>query len=96
MDFEPLHTKAEKTIQITLGWIVLESPNGFPRNESNLYFISLDGKINWRAEKPDASVLYTRVKLNEDGDTLSAYTLGGHSCELDIRTGKLISQTSIQ
>jgi hypothetical protein len=96
MDFEPLHTKAEKTIQTPIGWIVLESPQVFPRNESNLYYISLDGKINWKAEKPDASSLYTRVKLNEDGETLSAYTLGGHSCELDLRTGKLISYTSIQ
>ena len=96
MDFEPLHTKVEKTIQTTFGWIVLESINGFPRDVSNLYFISLDGKIKWRAEKPDASSLYTRVKLNEDGETLSAYTLGDHSCELDLRTGKLISYTSIQ
>ena len=96
MDFEPLHTKVEKTIQTTLGWIVLESSKGFPLNESNLYFISSDGKIKWKAEKPDASSLYTRVKLNEDGETLSAYTLGGHSCELDLRTGKLISHTSIQ
>ena len=96
MDFEPLHTKAEKTIQTTFGLIVLESPKGFPFNESNLYFISLDGKIKWKAEKPDVRFLYTRVKLNEDGETLSAYTLGGHSCELDLITGKLISYTSIQ
>jgi hypothetical protein len=96
MDFKPLHTKAEKTIQTAFGWIVLESPKGFPRNESNLYFISLDGKINWKAEKPDVSTLYTRVKLNEDGDTLSAYTLGGHACDLDLKTGKLVSQTSLQ
>jgi hypothetical protein len=95
MDFEPLHTKVEKTIQTTFGWIVLEGPKGFPINESNLYFISLNGKIKWKAEKPGANSLYTRVKLNEDGETLSAYTLGGHSCELDLTTGKLISQTSI-
>jgi hypothetical protein len=96
MDVEPLHTKIDKTIQTTFGWIVLEGSNGFPRNESNLYSISLDGKIIWKAEKPDASSLYTRVKLNEDGETLSAYTIDGHSCELDLRTGKLISHTSIQ
>ena len=96
MDFEPLHTKVEKTIQITPGWIVLENPKGFPHNESNLYFISLDGKIKWKAEKPDASNLYTRVKLNEDGDTLSAYTVGGYACDLDVATGKLISKTKIQ
>ena len=55
-----------------------------------------DGKIKWKAEKLDASSLYTRVRLNEDGETLYAYTLGGHSCELDLKTGKLISHTSIQ
>ena len=35
-------------------------------------------------------------RFNEDGDTLSAYTIGGHACELELRTGKLISQATIK
>ncbi len=96
MDPQPLHTKIDKSIQSAPGLIVLESHSGFPRNESNLYCISQGGKIIWKAEKPDASTLYSRVKLNEDGDTISAYTIGGHACELGLRTGKLISHTTIK
>lgn len=78
------------------GLVVLESPNGFPKSESNLYCTEPYGKLIWQAEKPDAYTLYSRVKLNEDGATLSTYTLSGHACELDLRTGKILSKTSIQ
>jgi hypothetical protein len=96
MEIEPLHTKIEKTIQTMFGYIVLESPSGFPLGESNLYCTSADGKMIWKAEKPDVNTLFSRVKLNEDGYTLSTYTIGGHACELELRSGKLISHTSIR
>ena len=96
MDVEALYTQIEKTIQITAGVIVLENPSGFPRNETNLYLISQRGEILWKAEKPEPFTSFSRVKLNEDGDTFSAYTLGGHACELELRSGKLISFTRIQ
>jgi hypothetical protein len=96
MEIKPLHTKVEKIIQLTIGMIVLEDPHGYPRNESNLYYVLSDGKIVWHAEKPDAQTLYSRMRLNDDGQTLSTYTLGSHSCELDVRTGKILSQTRIQ
>jgi hypothetical protein len=96
MDIQPLHTKIDKTIQTMFGRILLESPDGFPRADSNLYCLASNGNIVWRAEKPDADTLFSRVRLNEDGDTCSAYTTGGHGCELELRTGKLISHTSIQ
>lgn len=96
MDIQPLHTKIDKTIQVNAGVIVLENPSGFPRNESNLYLLRSDGAIIWRAEKPEASTFFSRVKLNEDGGTFSAYTIHGHACELELKTGKLISFTSIQ
>jgi hypothetical protein len=96
MELEPLHTKIDKSIQINAGVIVLENSQGFPRSESNLYLVAQNGKILWKAEKPDINTLFSRVKLNEDGDTFSAYTVNGHACELDLQTGKLISFTSIQ
>jgi len=96
MEINPLHTKVDKFIQTRQGTVVLESPNGFPRGESNLYCISTDEKIVWNAEKPEPYTLYSRVKLNEDGATLSTYTLSGHACELDLKTGKILSKTSIQ
>jgi hypothetical protein len=96
MDVVARYTSIEKTIQINAGVIVLENPSGFPRNETNLYLINQQGGILWKAEKPIPGTFFSRVKLNEDGDTFSAYTLSGHACELDLRSGKLISSTSIQ
>ena len=96
MEPHPLHTKIDKSIQSALGTIVLENHSGFPRFDSNLYCIAPSGKIVWKAEKPDTSTLFSRVRLNEDGDTISAYTIGGHACELGLRTGKLISHTTIK
>jgi hypothetical protein len=96
MEIQPLHTKIDKTIQLTAGMLVLESSSGFPRGESNLYLVAPSGKILWKAEPPEAHTYFSRVKLNEDGETFSAYTVHGHACELDLRTGKLISFTSIQ
>ena len=96
MEIQPLHTKVEKSIQTMFGVIVMESTSGYPKNECNLYCASGDGKILWKAEKPDPYTLYSRVKLNEDGATLSTYTLSGHACDLDLRTGKILSKTSIQ
>jgi hypothetical protein len=96
MEITPLHTKVDKSIQTLYGFVVLESPEGFPKNETNLYCVSPDGKIVWKAEKPDPYTLYSRVKLNEDGATISTYTLSGHACELDLGSGKILSKTSIQ
>ncbi len=96
MELQPLHTKIDKNIQTKVGSVVLENPNHFPYTESNLYCIDASDEILWRAEKPDPNTLYSRVKLNEDGATLSAYTTGGHACDLELRTGKLLSQTTIK
>lgn len=96
MDVKPLHTKVEKTIQSSYGTIVLESHSGFPYSESNLYCIDMNGGVVWKAEKPDSYTLYSRVRFNEDGLTLSTYTINGHACDLDLETGKILSRTSIQ
>jgi hypothetical protein len=96
MDIQPLHTKIDKTIQTRVGLVVLEVPDRFPYGDSNLYCISSNNKILWKAEKPDPNTLYSRVKLNEEGATLSTYTIGGHACDLELSTGKLISQVTIK
>ena len=96
MEISPLHTKIEKTIQTMHGTVVLENTEGFPRTDCNLYCISADGSIVWKAEKPETSTLYSRVKLNENGASISTYTLSSHACELDLGTGKIISKTGMQ
>ena len=96
MDVVARYTRIEKTIQINAGVIVLENPIGFPFNGTNLYLIDQKGEIVWMAEKPVPGTSFSRVKLNEDGDTFSAYTLSAHACELELRTGKLISFTSFK
>ena len=96
MDTQPLHTKIDKIIQTRVGLVILEIPDRFPYTESNLYCLAADNKILWKAEKPDPNTLYSRVRLNEDGATLSTYTIGGHACDLELNTGKLISQATIK
>lgn len=96
MDPQPIHTKIDKTIATKVGLIVLEAPNRFPYKESNLYCIAPNDKILWKAEKPDPDTLYSRVRLTEDSATLSTYTTGGHACDLDLNTGKIISQATIK
>ncbi len=96
MDIQPLFTRIDKSIQTRTGIIILESPDRFPHSESNLYCIAPSSKILWKAEKPDPHTLYSRVRLNEDGLTFSAYTVGGHACDLDLQTGRLLSQTTIK
>ena len=96
MEIKPLHTKIEKSIQSSYGTIVLEHYSGFPHGESNLYCVAPNGGIVWKAEKPDAYTLYSRVRFNDDGMTLSTYTINGHACDLDPETGKILNKTSIQ
>ncbi len=96
MEITPLHTTVEKIIQLKAGMIVLETPAGFPRMESNLYCVDMHGKILWQAEKPMIDTLYSRLRLNDDGQTLSTYTLSGHACDLDLATGKILNQTKMQ
>jgi hypothetical protein len=76
------------------GSVILEEPKGFPTDESNLYCLGYDGETVWQAEKPEPGGLYNRVMLNND--TLSAYTVTGQACELELVTGKLISQVKIK
>jgi hypothetical protein len=94
MEVKPLHTKIEKTIQTMIGEVVLENHAGFPMNESNLYILGSNGDVIWTAEKPAPKTLFSRVKLNDDY-TLSTYTIHGHACELDLRTGKIVGNTTI-
>jgi len=91
---EPLHTQILKSIQTMAGTVILEEPRDFPINESNLYCMGYEGEIVWKAEKPEPGGLYNRVMLS--GDTLSAYTVTGQACELELVTGKLISQVKIK
>ena len=93
---EPLHTQIIKISQTMMGSVVLENPEGFPRDESNLYCIGHNNEMVWQAEKPESSGLYSRVMLNENGDTLSAYATTGQACEIDLMSGSLISQVKIK
>ena len=95
MAIQPLFTQIEKTIQLNDGNIILETYTGFPSDESNLYFITPSGTVVWKAEKPDTRSLYTRIKLNEDF-TLSTFTTDGVFCELDLKTGQIISKSSFK
>lgn len=91
-DTKPRHTKIDKIISIKTGNVILESHIHYPLNESNLYFLAENGELVWFAERPAPDAHYIRVKLYEDGERISAYTTGRHACEIDIKSGKLLSR----
>jgi hypothetical protein len=91
-NLEPRHTKIEKVINLRIGNVILENHVRYPLGESNLYFVSEAGERIWDAERPAPDAHYIRVKLNDDGVTLSAYTTSRDACELDLKTGKLLSR----
>jgi len=93
MAVTPLFTQIEKTIDLKSGTVVLENHSGFPFGESNLYLVGSNSEVVWKAEKPDARTLFTKVKLNEDS-TLSTFTTSGQFCDIDLETGKIISSSS--
>ncbi len=95
-EIEPLHTAVKKSIQTMAGLVVMEDHAGFPRGESNLYCVSEKGGIVWFAEKPEPGGLFNRVMLSTGGMALSTYTITGHACEIDLMTGKLLSQVKMQ
>lgn len=91
-NLKPRHTKIVKVIALKAGNVILEDHIRYPLSESNLYFVSEDGKSIWDAERPAPDAHYIRAKLDDDGLQVSAYTTGRHACELDLKTGKLLSQ----
>lgn len=82
-------------MQTMVGIVVLEEPGGFPADESNLYCLRHNDEIVWKAEKPEPAGLYNRVMLNMDGNTISAYAVTGQACEIELVSGKLLSQVKI-
>jgi hypothetical protein len=95
-NMHPRHTKIQKVIALRTGQVILEDHVRYPLNESNLYFISELGEPIWEAERPAPDAHFIRVKLDEDGKQLSAYTTGRHACEIDLKTGKLISNIAFK
>jgi outer membrane protein assembly factor BamB len=95
MEIIPIYTKVEKLIEIKRGVVVMESTDGFPVKETNIYMVDANGDILWKAEKPDPRVLFTKIKLNEDS-TISTFTSDGRFCELNLETGKIISSSSFR
>jgi hypothetical protein len=74
----------------------MEEHARFPLTMSNLYFVSVTGEVLWQAERPAPDAHFIRVRLNEDGRSIAAYTTGRHACEIDLKSGKLLSQIAFK
>lgn len=94
-EIDARHTRIEKIIDTVVGKVVLENSASYPKDESNLYCVSAAGKIIWFAERPDDGSHYSRVRFDDQGEKLLTYSTRGHACELDLKTGKLLSQVSM-
>ncbi len=95
-NLQPRHTTIQKVIALKGGNVILEDHVRYPLGESNLYFVSETGELVWDAERPAPDAHYIKVRLDDDGMQLSAYTTGRHACELDLKTGKLLSQIAFK
>ncbi len=95
-NLQPRHTTIQKVIALKGGNVILEDHVRYPLAESNLYFVSETGELVWDAERPAPDAHYIKVRLDDDGMQLSAYTTGRHACELDLKTGKLLSQIAFK
>ena len=95
-DEAPRHTKITKVISVPAGKAILEDYTRYPADVSNLYFLNESGELVWYAERPAPETHYIRVKLSQDGRTLSGYTTDSTACEIDIKSGKLLSQIAFK
>lgn len=95
-EIAPRHTKVEKIITATVGNVILENPVGYPRSESNLYCLDSAGKLIWFSEFPEAGVHYSRVRFDDQGEKLLTYSVSGHACEIDLKTGKILNKVLIK
>ena len=95
-ELAPRYTRIVTVIEVSAGRAILEDNARYPLGESNLYFVSLNGEILWQAERPAPDAHFIRVRLNEDGRSLSAYTTGRHACEIELKSGKLLSQIAFK
>jgi hypothetical protein len=93
---DPRHTKIEKMIDTIMGKVILENPVSYPRLESNLYCLVANGDIAWFAERPEDGAQYSRVRFDDLGEKLLTYSTHGHACEIDLKSGKLLSQISMK
>ena len=91
-NLKPRHTQILKVIALRGEIVILEDHVRYPLSESNLYCVTEVGEPVWDAERPAPDAHYIRAKLDDDGRQVSAYTTGRHACELDVKTGKLLSQ----
>jgi hypothetical protein len=95
-EVQPRHTRIQKVISVPSGKAILEDHSRYPAGESNLYFLAENGELLWQAERPTPESLYIRVKLSQDGRTLSTYTTDSTACEIDIKSGRLLSQIAFK
>jgi len=95
-EISPRHTHIEKILDTISGKVVLENPASYPRDESNLYCVGAVGKVVWFAERPEGGAHFSRVRFDDQGEKLLTYSTRGHACEVDIKTGKLLSQISMK
>ena len=92
----PRYTRITKVITVSGGKAILEDHTRYPPGECNLYFLADNGSLVWHAERPTPETHYIRVRLSEDGRVLSAYTTDAIACEIDIKSGKLLSQIAFK
>ncbi len=68
--------------------IVLLDYMAGPKNFANLFRITPDGRVVWRAAPPESSTSDAYVEVRWRGDTFLANSWSGYLVQIDLETGK--------
>lgn len=91
MKLTPRHTKIVEQIATPLGVLIREDYFGFPGTESNIYMVDPAGQVRWFAERAMGSDAFANP-IHELSDTaFKCASWNGFTCEIDLKTGKLIN-----
>jgi hypothetical protein len=91
MNRKPRHTEILETLATEFGTVVREDNRNHPNSEPNLYMLSSEGKVVWFAERKLENDAYPNQIIRISPEKIKCFSAMGLECEIDLRTGKILS-----
>jgi len=70
---------------------VREDYHGYPKDESNLYLVDSENNVVWFAQRAMKDDCYANPVVPVSQDKIKCFSGKGWECEIDLKTGRLIS-----